>query len=61
MRVVATNSLVPGAVLAKTIYNESGQALLQQGVTFTPRIIERLKSFDITYVYIEDGREAIVP
>ncbi|MYL49027.1 HD domain-containing protein [Halobacillus litoralis] len=56
MRVVATNSLLPGAVLAKTIYNESGQALLQQGVAFTPRIIERLKSFDITYVYIEDGR-----
>ncbi|GEN54281.1 HD-GYP domain-containing protein [Halobacillus faecis] len=56
MRVVATSSLVPGAVLAKTIYNESGRALLQNGIAFTPRIIERLKSFDITYVYVEDGR-----
>lgn len=56
MRVVATNSLVPGAVLAKTIYNENGRALLQQGVAFTPRMIDRLRSFDITYVYIEDGR-----
>jgi hypothetical protein len=56
VRVVATKSLEPGSVLAKTIYNENGQALLQQGVSFTERVINRLKAYDITFVYIEDGR-----
>ncbi|SFJ41205.1 HD-GYP domain, c-di-GMP phosphodiesterase class II (or its inactivated variant) [Halobacillus dabanensis] len=56
MRVVATRSLEPGSVLAKTIYNENGQALLHQGVSFTEKVINRLKAYDITYVYIEDGR-----
>ncbi|MYL70156.1 hypothetical protein GLW00_04805 [Halobacillus litoralis] len=50
MRVVATNSLVPGAVLAKTIYNENSRALLQQGVAFTPRMVV-LRSISTGYLF----------
>lgn len=58
MRIVETKSVPPGTILAKTIYNGSGQILLQEGVELNDRMIKRLKDLNILYIYIEDERTA---
>jgi putative nucleotidyltransferase with HDIG domain len=40
--------------LAKPIYNDLGQILLNSGVLLTDKLIERLKNKGISYVYVED-------
>ena len=62
MRLLATKSLSPGAVLGKTIYNERGTILVSEGATLTETIIKRLLALNIQYVYIKDERtKGIVP
>jgi len=56
MRLIATNLLVPGMQLGKTIYNESGAILLKKKIPLTEAMIKRLQQLGITYVYIEDSR-----
>lgn len=54
MRMVSTNSLSAGTKLAKPIYNDNGQVLIQDGIPLTDRVINRLIDIGITFVYIED-------
>lgn len=54
MRLISVNVLKAGMVLAKTIWNETGQPLLRKDVTVSNPIISRLKQLNIQYVYIED-------
>lgn len=54
MRLVSTKSIKPYTILAQTIYNDNGQALIHKGLKLTNRIIKRLNERGITYVYIED-------
>lgn len=54
MRLASTKSIKSGTRLAQTIYNDSGQALVQKGIDLTERMLDRLTSLGITYVYIED-------
>lgn len=54
MRLISTKSLKPGMVIGRTIWNDSGRPLLQDGVQITDRIIGRLVQLNIHYVYIED-------
>ncbi|WP_078414202.1 HD-GYP domain-containing protein [Priestia abyssalis] len=56
MRLVSVNSLQAGVCLAKPVYNEQGSTLISRGIPLTARMIERLDSLGISYVYIEDGR-----
>ncbi|HEY8394407.1 MAG TPA: HD domain-containing phosphohydrolase [Thermaerobacter sp.] len=47
--------LVPaGAILARTIYAASGQPILRAGHPLTGPVLERLHSFDVEWVWIED-------
>ncbi|MCC2249494.1 HD-GYP domain-containing protein [Virgibacillus sp. AGTR] len=54
MRLANTRSIEPGAILAKTIYNESGVILVNKGVALTKQFLDRLVKHGITYIYIED-------
>ncbi|WP_064092877.1 HD-GYP domain-containing protein [Rossellomorea aquimaris] len=55
MRLISTRALRPEMVLATTVYNEKGQALIHDGVPVTERMISRLQELHIQYVYIEDA------
>ncbi|WP_226035923.1 HD-GYP domain-containing protein [Aquibacillus saliphilus] len=55
MRLVATKSTVQGTELAKPIYNDNGQVLIQKDVKLTKRMLMRLQHLGITYVYIKDA------
>ncbi|ADU31669.1 HD-GYP domain-containing protein [Evansella cellulosilytica] len=55
MRIRSVNSLQVNDRLAKAIYNENGQALLNSGVLLTKTIIDRIKRKGISFVYIEDN------
>ncbi len=55
MRLISTRTLKPGMVLATTVYNAKGQALIHESVSVTERMIHRLIELNIRYVYIEDS------
>lgn len=54
MRLVRTKLLNEGMILGRTIYNENGVILIQQGMTLTKTMIRRLVNQGITYVYVKD-------
>lgn len=54
MRLVETASVQPGTILAKSIYNEKGQVLLNEGVELKDKLIERLLLLGVPYLYIKD-------
>ncbi len=56
MRLVSTATVEPGAILAKTIYNDKGQVLLSDGVALNERMLKRLLEMGIAYVYIKDAK-----
>ncbi|MFA9559870.1 HD-GYP domain-containing protein [Evansella sp. AB-rgal1] len=55
MRIRSISSLRENDCIAKPIYNEHGQILLNKGYTLTSSMIHRLKEKGVTYVYIEDN------
>ncbi|MEH7123831.1 HD-GYP domain-containing protein [Bacillus sp. JJ1532] len=60
MRLVTTTSVEAGTVLAKAIYNEKGQVLLNEGITLKESLIQRLQDLGISYIFIkENGTEDI--
>jgi len=54
MRLVTTSSVESGTILAKAIYNENGQVLLNEGVELKKAIIHRLNTLGISYIFIKD-------
>lgn len=56
MRLISVSSLTGNEVLAKAIYNDSGQILLGTEVILRANLIERLRDKGIPYVYIKDSR-----
>lgn len=54
MRLVATNSVVPGMKLARPIYNDKGQTLLCSGVELSSPILQRLDRMGIRTIYVQD-------
>ena len=56
MRLSITESLTPGERLGMNIYNEQGNILLSEGLTLTQKMINRLVSLNIPFVYIQDSR-----
>ncbi|SDO42155.1 HD-GYP domain-containing protein [Alkalicoccus daliensis] len=60
MKLAALNQVKPNTRLAKPIYNDEGQALLQIGAYLTERVIALLKEKGVSYVYIQyEGTEDI--
>ncbi|GAE30290.1 HD-GYP domain-containing protein [Halalkalibacter hemicellulosilyticus] len=58
MRLVSTQAVTEGDILAKTIHNDSGQVLLQEGISLSSRMIGRLHELGISFIYIKDDRTA---
>lgn len=54
MRYVATNTVKPGTILARAIYNDKGQILLSEGVSLKEGLLNRLLDIGIPYIYIKD-------
>ncbi len=55
MRSIQTNSLKGGEVLAKSLYDEDGRALLKSGTVLRSVYIAKFIDMGIEYLYIEDG------
>ncbi|MDQ0155297.1 HD-GYP domain-containing protein [Robertmurraya andreesenii] len=56
MRYVATDTVKPGTILARTIYNDKGQVLLSEGVALKEELLMRLLEIGIPYIYVKDGK-----
>lgn len=56
MRLVKTSSIEEGAVLGRTIYNEKGQILLNEGVKLNNKLIELLMFKGIHHIHIQDDK-----
>ncbi|MBM7096995.1 HD-GYP domain-containing protein [Bacillus sp. H-16] len=54
MRLRAVYSIKQNDRLAKAIYNENGQVLVQAGIPLSNAMISRLKAKGITFAYVDD-------
>lgn len=55
MRYVLTNTVKPGTVLARSIYNDTGQILLSEGVALEEILLQRLVNKGVQYIYVKDA------
>lgn len=55
MKLAAIDHVEENSKLAKPIYNEEGQALLQTGAFLTKRVLALLKQKGVSYVYIQQA------
>lgn len=53
MQLIALEAVRDGMTLGKTIWNDAGHPLLQQGVSLNERSIRRLEQLSVQYVYID--------
>lgn len=61
MRLISTEKCQAGMIIGKSIFNESGKVLINEGVKLSPRMIEKLLDLHISKVYIQDKQtEGIV-
>jgi putative nucleotidyltransferase with HDIG domain len=56
MRLVATKTVKSGSILGKPIFNDKGQALLNEGVKLENRLLLRLLKMGIDYIFIKDSK-----
>lgn len=54
MRLKSIQKCLPGDTLARSIFSENGTVLVGAGVELTQRMLERLKSKNISSLYIQD-------
>lgn len=54
MRLVSLDICHSGVKLGKPIYNENGKVLVSQGIELTDKLIENLKKYHVSTIYIED-------
>lgn len=54
MRKVSLSELAPGMKLAKDVILDDGRFLLLKGFTIKNRYLEKIKLYDIPYLYVED-------
>lgn len=53
MQLISIAAVKEDMVLGKTIWNDAGHPLLQEGATITSRIIQRLEQLNIQYIYVD--------
>jgi HD-GYP domain-containing protein (c-di-GMP phosphodiesterase class II) len=58
MRRILLENIMTGMKLARPLYTADGKILLNAGLELKDRYIERLRSLEVTYVYIEDDLTA---
>ncbi|NLU42237.1 MAG: HD-GYP domain-containing protein [Firmicutes bacterium] len=59
MRIVATNDLRIGMVLARSVYDGTGRVVLAKGIALKQLYIERLAELGYAYVYVLDPWETL--
>ncbi|KUO74711.1 MAG: hypothetical protein APF81_17925 [Desulfosporosinus sp. BRH_c37] len=59
MHCVNVDQLEPGAVVAKTFFGENGRLMIRQGTKITDDLINRMKSHNITMIFIEDNLNTV--
>lgn len=57
MKMVATNDLMPGMIMAKDTYSEAGLLIINAGEPVTEEAVEKLNSHKVDFVYIKDFKE----
>ncbi len=55
MRIVPTNCVPENALLAKPIFNASGNVLLKKGTLLTEALLKRIEDNKIYTIYVDDG------
>lgn len=60
MRLVYTDKIEEGAILARSIMNERDQVLLQEGVVLTKRILQRLIELGVSVVYKKNHENEVI-
>jgi len=61
MRYCKSNDLVPGMVLAKSLYSDKNELLLASGNELTEKLIKRIRQLEYSHVCIEqEGTEDII-
>lgn len=55
MRIVPTNCVPENALLAKPIFNSSGNVLLKKGTPLTEALLRRIEENKVYTIYIDDG------
>ena len=50
---IPVENLQPNTVIANDVYNEDFQLLITNGTLLTPKVLDRLKLFNVEYVYID--------
>lgn len=56
MKKVLVTDLVPGMVLAKDVILKDGKILLLSGFAIKPRYINKLESYKVEYVYVDEDQ-----
>ena len=59
MRIVATNDLREGSVLARSVYDGTGRVVLAKGISLKQLYIARLAALGYAYVYVLDPWETL--
>jgi HD-GYP domain-containing protein (c-di-GMP phosphodiesterase class II) len=59
MRKISLDELVPGMKLAKDIILDDGRLLLLKGFTIKNRYLEKLRLYNIPYVFVEDDIDSV--
>ncbi|RNB83394.1 HD-GYP domain-containing protein [Brevibacillus fluminis] len=54
MRLISLDQCQAGIKLGRPIYNENGVVLLAEGVELTDKLIDKLKQYNVSIIYIED-------
>ena len=55
MRYVSIDNVIPGMIVGKSIYNESGNVLVNYRVKLTKSLIKRMQEIGLPGLYIEDS------
>jgi HD-GYP domain-containing protein (c-di-GMP phosphodiesterase class II) len=59
MRIISTNDLHEGMVLARSVYDSAGRIVLAKGVSLKRQYIKRLVELGYAYVYVLDPWETL--
>lgn len=58
---IPVEDLQINTVIANNVYNEDFQLLITEGTVLTSKVLDRLKLFNVNYVYISSDTEESVP
>ena len=58
---IPVEDLKINTVIANDVYNEDFQLIITEGTVLTSKVLDRLKLFNVNYVYISSGADDTIP